>query len=158
MKIHTGLFPSIVLPRNHENVSEQLVTGTCRAAGDVTAEVYAEDRKRPRMTLRKCGQAARGRFTARLNGIPCGGPYRIELAVGEEVLTVEDVLVGELWILAGQSNMQGWGLITGRRPNPEPAIHAYYMDDRWAVAEEPIGRVELSRHPAHLQLLIPPVT
>ncbi|MBP5301251.1 MAG: sialate O-acetylesterase [Victivallales bacterium] len=158
MKIHIGLFPSIVLPRNHENVSEQLVTGTCRAAGDVTAEVYAEDRKRPRMTLRKCGQAARGRFTARLNGIPCGGPYRIELAVGEEVLTVEDVLVGELWILAGQSNMQGWGLITGRRPNPEPAIHAYYMDDRWAVAEEPIGRVELSRHPAHLKLLNPPVT
>jgi len=35
MKILTGLFHSIVFPRNHANVSEQTVTGTCRASGGV---------------------------------------------------------------------------------------------------------------------------
>ena len=158
MKILTGLFHSIVFPRNHANVSEQTVTGTCRASGGVDAVVFADGRKKPLMTLRNCGAAHGGCFTAQLDGIPCGGPYRIELSIGAETLVVEDVLVGEVWLLGGQSNMQGYGVITGKRPNTEPRIHAYYMDDRWGVAQEPIGRVEISRHQAHLRLLNPPVT
>ncbi len=158
MKILTGLFPSIVCPRNAEGVSAQLVTGTCRANGPVTAAVFADSRKKPLLVLHECGNARRGKFSARLDGIPCGGPYRVDLNIGNEHLTVDDVLVGEVWLLGGQSNMAGYGVITGQRPNTEPRIHAYYMDDRWAVAQEPIGRVEISHHQAHLRLLNPPVT
>ena len=157
MKIHTGLLPSCVVPRNAANVSELAVTGTCRAAGPVDAAVYAEGADAPLLRLPACGAARKGRFTAQLDGIPCGGPYRVELACGTERVAVSDVLVGEVWILAGQSNMQGEGDITEASRNSEPRIRAYYMDDKWAVAEEPVGRVELSRHPAHLNLLNPPV-
>jgi sialate O-acetylesterase len=40
-----------------------------------------------------------------------GGPYRLELRIAGEPLgvVVEHVLVGDLWILAGQSNMEGVG-------------------------------------------------
>jgi sialate O-acetylesterase len=158
MKILTGLFPSIVFPRNQANVSEQAVTGTCRASGNVDATIFPAARKKPLMVLRNCGTAHGGNFSAQLDGIPCGGPYRIELVIGTETLVVEDVLVGEVWLLGGQSNMQGYGIITGKRPNTEPRIKAYYLDDRWGIAQEPIGRVEISRHQAHLRLMNPPVT
>ncbi|MBO4512836.1 MAG: hypothetical protein J5746_08715 [Victivallales bacterium] len=157
MKIITGLLPSGVLPRNDAGVSEQNVTGTCRSDGAISAIIRDENEK-VILQLPNCGHAAHGKFTANLNGIPCGGPYSVELSNGCEAVTVRDVLVGEVWILAGQSNMQGTGFITGKRLNTEPSIRAYYMDDKWAMAQEPIGRVELSRHAAHLRLLNPPVT
>ena len=155
MKIHAGLLPSMVMPRNQKNVSQQLVTGTCRTAGNVSAAVYAEGNGSLIKNLPNCGKAAKGRFSAHLNGIPCGGPYRIELSLQDEKLLVSDVLVGDLWILGGQSNMQGAGYITGKRLNTENRLRAYYMDDKWGMAQEPIGRVEISRIQAHLKLLNP---
>ncbi len=40
--------------------------------------------------------------------MPVGGPYTLKVR-GENELVVEDVLVGEVWICSGQSNMQ-WSL------------------------------------------------
>lgn len=157
MKIHTGLLPSCVMARNTDNVSEQLVTGTCRTAGDICAVVYKEGAKKPLMKLTNCGTAAKGRFSATLKGIPCGGPYCIELSCGDEKAVATDILVGDVWLLCGQSNMQGSGYITGKRLNTEKNIHACYLDDKWAMAQEPIGRVELSRHQSHLQYQNPPI-
>ena len=157
MKILTGLLASGVLPRNDKGVSEQSVTGTCHSDGAVSA-IVRDDSGKVVLQLLNCGHALHGKFAASLDGIPCCGPYSVELSVGCETVTVRDVLVGEVWILAGQSNMQGSGFITGKRLNTEPVIRAYYMDDKWAMAQEPIGRVELSRHEAHLRLLNPPVT
>lgn len=106
MKIITGLLPSGVLPRNDAGVSEQKVTGTCRSDRAVSA-VVRDDGGKVILHLPDCGHASRSRFAASLDGIPCGGPYSVELSVGCETVTVCDVLVGEVWILAGQSNMQG---------------------------------------------------
>ena len=157
IRILTGLLQSGVLPRNDAGVSEQSVTGTCHSDGTVSA-IVRDDGGKIILQLPDCGHASLGKFAVSLDGIPCGGPYSVELSVGCETVTVCDVLVGEVWILAGQSNMQGSGIITGKRLNAEPSIRAYYMDDKWALAQEPIGRVELSRHAAHLRLLNPPVT
>ena len=35
-----------------------------------------------------------------------GGPYSVEVRQGGESLTIEDVLLGEVWLCSGQSNMQ----------------------------------------------------
>jgi sialate O-acetylesterase len=35
-----------------------------------------------------------------------GGPYSLEATDGKETATVGDVLVGDVWIFSGQSNMQ----------------------------------------------------
>jgi hypothetical protein len=38
-----------------------------------------------------------------------GGPYRLELRIPGAAVAVNDLLVGDLWVLAGQSNMEGYG-------------------------------------------------
>ena len=46
-----------------------------------------------------------GRFDASLPAIEAGGPYTLEVKA-DESRTINDVLVGEVWICSGQSNMQ----------------------------------------------------
>ncbi len=50
---------------------------------------------------------ARGYFELWLNAQPFGGPYTLTVSddAGETV-TVEDVLIGEVWLCSGQSNME----------------------------------------------------
>ncbi len=53
----------------------------------------------------------------------------------------------DVWVLAGQSNMQG----AGRTPDTltDPAIWMMNMDDRWMVAREPVHRVFEAKAPAY---------
>jgi len=81
------------------------------------------------------------------------GSYRMELFVrdGEverESLCVEAVHVGDLWVLAGQSNMEGCGKLVGVE-QPEDGICCYYMGDRWGIAEEPLHWFNESLDPVH---------
>jgi sialate O-acetylesterase len=46
-----------------------------------------------------------GNWRTKLPALPEGGPHTIKVA-GSSVVTVEDVLVGEVWFCSGQSNMQ----------------------------------------------------
>lgn len=48
---------------------------------------------------------ADGRWQATLPPMPAGGPHTLSIA-GAETLTFEDVLIGEVWIASGQSNME----------------------------------------------------
>ena len=43
-----------------------------------------------------------------LTGIPVGGPYTVRI----NDAFYNDIYVGDLWILAGQSNMEGNGILT----------------------------------------------
>lgn len=45
------------------------------------------------------------KWHATLAPLPAGGPHRI-LIKGKNTLTINDVLVGELWVASGQSNME----------------------------------------------------
>src|SRR4051812_28961045 len=117
MKIETGLFDHMVLQRDARDASDQPITGTTKATGPVKARVRAGNKAVRGLDGRTIGHAARGKFTVTLKGIPTGGPYEIELSVGDEKIAVSDVLVGDVWIAGGQSNMQGCGL---RREKCEP--------------------------------------
>jgi sialate O-acetylesterase len=46
-----------------------------------------------------------GNWSAKLPVLPVGGPYVLKI-VGENAIEIQDVLVGEVWICSGQSNMQ----------------------------------------------------
>jgi len=53
---------------------------------------------------------AKGKWMAKLPPLEAGGPHKLTIA-GAETLTLDDVLVGDVWICSGQSNMeQGIGM------------------------------------------------
>ena len=62
------------------------------------------------VTARLAGQQkaatanAQGRWQVEFAPLPAGGPHTLEVEAGEKV-TVTDVLVGEVWVCSGQSNM-----------------------------------------------------
>ena len=58
-----------------------------------------------------------------------GGPY--------EVGGAKNVLVGDLWVLAGQSNMEGVGDLVDVE-EPHPLVHSFQSREQWAQAEEPL--------------------
>ncbi len=47
-----------------------------------------------------------GSWHAVLPPLPAGGPYRIQISDGTTERTIHDVLVGEVWVASGQSNME----------------------------------------------------
>jgi sialate O-acetylesterase len=47
----------------------------------------------------------KGKWSITLDAMPAGGPHTLTVK-GKNTLTIDDVLVGEVWICSGQSNMQ----------------------------------------------------
>jgi len=50
--------------------------------------------------------SADGRFLAEFGARPCGGPYELTVSCGAETVTVHGIMVGEVILFSGQSNMQ----------------------------------------------------
>ena len=48
---------------------------------------------------------ADGQWAVRLKPCRAGGPYELSVTAGTDMVTVSDVLVGEVWVCSGQSNM-----------------------------------------------------
>src|SRR5689334_11402081 len=46
-----------------------------------------------------------GRWSVTLDPLPAGGPHTLTVR-GKNTVTFDDVLVGEVWLCSGQSNMQ----------------------------------------------------
>ena len=53
------------------------------------------------------------------------------------ISTIDNILVGDLWMLAGQSNMEGLGDLVDVE-QPDPLVHSFDMADQWEVAQEPL--------------------
>ena len=66
---------------------------------------------------------ADGRWMAKLDPLKAGGPLELTVA-GKKSITLKDVLVGEVWVASGQSNMQ-WSVKQSASPEPEIAAANY---------------------------------
>jgi sialate O-acetylesterase len=68
----------------------------------------ASPRERVTVTLNAQEQSAvahaDGKWVVRLNNLEAGGPFQITIA-GNNTITINDVLIGEVWLGSGQSNM-----------------------------------------------------
>ncbi len=60
----------------------------------------------------KTNVKADGTWEARLQTIKAGGPYEVTVIVGDSVIFYRNVMLGEVWLCSGQSNMEipleGW--------------------------------------------------
>lgn len=88
-----------------------------------------------------------------LSDIYIGGPYAITIKDDVDSATFSDVYVGDLWLLAGQSNMEGAGKMTVEddyeTANTVPFIRAFYMNDVWDNAKPIVHHLYLSEDIAH---------
>jgi hypothetical protein len=137
MKIISGLVYGQVLQRIGKRGASAKLSGGCRGDGPVMATITSGKRPLAGWNKRVVGKAARGKFRAELSGIPAGGPYQLALMCGGESVRVASFFVGDVWVLAGQSNMEGIGLIDGKA-RPHPLIRAFSMRRVWRLATEPL--------------------
>lgn len=150
--VEGGLAPHQVVQASAENVATLNLGGSATVVGTVQAQVSgAAGEVKPWADL---AVIAEGKWQGSIAGVPVGGPYTVALRVLDAAgaplaeTSVADVLVGDLWILAGQSNMQGYG----NRVNEEaedPLVHLFAMNDEWRVAKDPLHVLEESIDPVH---------
>lgn len=69
-----------------------------------------------------------GRWSARIRTIEAGGPYKIRINGSSEV-TLSDVMLGEVWLCSGQSNME-WSVNHGIQNGNEEAQNANFPNLR----------------------------
>jgi len=97
----------------------------------------------PKFAWHVVGESDGAEAGGELPQAPVGGEYTLELelrARNGRVLgaaSINRLLVGDLWITAGQSNMDGYGKLVGTEP-PSRMVHAFYFDDRWDTARDPL--------------------
>lgn len=94
----SGLFQDhMVLQRDRANP----IWGTDRPRQTITLTVEGA----PRVVTASTIADEHGRWTLHCPSLPAGGPYRLRVS-GSSERVLEDVLVGDVWIASGQSNMQ----------------------------------------------------
>lgn len=93
-------------------------------------------------SVKGAGAGRSGTWTLTLKNIPCGGPYRMDTCIGsaEDAIewrrggdTVHFLGVGDVWLIAGQSNAEGYG----REPVDDPSeigVHQFGADAGWQLA------------------------
>jgi hypothetical protein len=143
LRIASGLFDNMVLQRTSAGLSNARITGECDHNGSLLATVAKGSSAILDFSRRPIGKVIRGEFSAILAGLKAGGPYKVRLEVTDrshkivDSLTVKNVLVGDVWILAGQSNMEGIGYMRDAL-KANPLTRAFYMDDHWDTARDPL--------------------
>ncbi|MCS6830393.1 MAG: sialate O-acetylesterase [Armatimonadota bacterium] len=150
LRIEHGATDYQVFQRDERDEAVIAVSGQCPVNSTDVVQVQIATEDNQLQHWREAGKAAAGRWQASIL-LQTGGPYTVRLRLQhqpEEVVEVKQVLVGDLWVLAGQSNMEGVGdLIDVEQPHP--LVHNYTMAESWEVAQEPLHWLCCSVDPAH---------
>src|ERR1700728_1538879 len=113
LRITQGLVDHQVLQRGSGNSADLRISGLAADAEgrNVEARILDKGIEVAGFPWSSIARVERGTWSGQVGRIPAGGPYRLELRVAGSAhsRTVEDVLVGDLWVLGGQSNMEGCG-------------------------------------------------
>ena len=128
--------------RNHDPEKEE---GYAKVP-NVFVMVSKEENGEPVIWWRKC-EISGEHWRTELD-IPAGGPYTIHTSLGEgeadrwsEWDTRGDIIqhvgVGDLYVIAGQSNSSGYGKDFITDP-PELGVHVYKNNGRWTLAAHPL--------------------
>ena len=136
-----GIKTGMVMQRNDQNVCEIFLE-----SNQLITEAHYERAATGQASIKKCGE---NRYC--LSGIPVGGPYTV--IVNDESFT--DVYVGDVWVLAGQSNMEGVGWFTegDKSYQGEEHIRMLQMKDEWGVANHPLHPLWTAFDKVHTEVL-----
>ena len=147
----TTLLDNAVLQRNAQNLSDHPIEGKADSSGSLRLTVFDVNGSiLKNFDSVAVGCSEKGRIHGRIAGLTTGGPYTLffKIADSQESLTIANVLVGDLWILAGQSNMQGYGFMPSLSEQ-HPLVRAFYMTNTWDIAADPLHDLEHAVAPVH---------
>ncbi|GIV19716.1 MAG: hypothetical protein KatS3mg023_1467 [Armatimonadota bacterium] len=150
LRIERGAADYQVFQRDERDEAIVEVSGWCSADAAGAIEARVEKSNSLLQDWTEAGIAEGGRWQASIR-LQTGGPYTLYFRLRrqpEEVVVVKEVLVGDLWVLAGQSNMEGVGDLIDVEP-PHPLVHNYTMAESWEVAREPLHWLCCSLDPVH---------
>ena len=85
-----------------------------------------------------------------LSGIAAGGPYTLTLSDDADEITLTEIYVGDVWLLGGQSNMDGVAYIadSARLFTPKPYLRSFSLSEtEWEPVTLDPHRNHLSPHP-----------
>jgi hypothetical protein len=106
--------------------------------------------------------AENGCFTAIIKEVPAGGLYRIETSLNPYLGGVEwgyqgdsifHIGVGDLYVIAGQSNSSGYGRTPVFDP-PDPYIHLFRNREDWDMATHPLNDSTCTAHEINSEVKI----
>jgi sialate O-acetylesterase len=141
LRVTGGVADDQVLQRGASGRADIHLSGTARGADGRKVEACLLRKFVPLEGFEWAPVAAiaRDSWSAELKNIPAGGPYRLELRIAntDTKVAIQNILVGDLWVLAGQSNMEGNGALADL-DQPNTFVHSFDMADHWLVAEDPL--------------------
>jgi sialate O-acetylesterase len=126
-----------------------VLPATLQSAGRMAITVEDVLGKRILQSERAPVELQDGRKGVAIEKLPSGGPYTITIVARgnpeKDSLRFNNVLVGDIWILGGQSNMFGIDVIKEKLPalssvNMFNLLH-FEKDAHWCAAEPPIHRI-----------------
>lgn len=141
LRITGGAADYQVFQRGPANTATLELAGSAPASAKaVEARVVANGMTLPGFDWKSLATPNRGAWKGAIENLPAGGPYRIELRAGEALAARSNILVGDLWVLAGQSNMEGVGNLENL-PVPSAMVNSFDQTDTWIMASDPLHRL-----------------
>lgn len=128
---------------------------TSQARGTVQVRVVREDDGIAVRNWENAGEQHGSLWSHSSKRIPAGALYRVESRLGLDEApagrglhgsVIHHLGVGDLWIIAGQSNAAGYGRGPVDDP-PQLGIHILKNDERWDIAAHPLNDPTGSTHP-----------
>lgn len=133
-------------------------------AEQVYGRVVREDTGDPVLSWQPADMLPDSHWHLKLEQVPAGGLYRIETCLQEDASVrmewctrgdmVHHLGVGDLFVLAGQSNSAGYGKDIVSDP-PELGVHFLRSSDRWDLATHPFNDSTDTCHPVNQEAANP---
>jgi sialate O-acetylesterase len=143
LKISLGPAPGQVLQRDADGRATIKLAGTALRAANkiVEARVLNAAGPLPGFDWKALERVKANKWEGLLQGVPQGGPYSLEVRiVAGTPEVIKDIYIGDLWVLAGQSNMEGVGNLLDVE-SPEERVRSFDQTDVWGQAVEPLHRL-----------------
>lgn len=143
-----GIAPHQVYQRGDDN------TASIRFSAQLTETVAGRlEARTVALPWKAVGIADAGTHSILLEPVPVG-EHRVFVRVvsndGQILAEAEagPVFVGDLWLLAGQSNMDGYGKLIDV-DEPGHGVSCFFYGNRWGIAQDPLCSLMESVYPVH---------
>jgi sialate O-acetylesterase len=154
LKINMGPVAGSVLQRDNDGRADLKIAGSATRTlnGKLVEARVINDKGEPLVGLdwKALERVKNAAWSGVINAVPQGGPYALEVRIAgsTSIDAIKEFFIGDLWLLAGQSNMEGVGNLADLE-QPDPRIRSFDQTDRWVLAAEPLHQTANAADSVH---------